>query len=107
MRKYDVVIAGAGSIGVPLAYYLAKKGVKTACVDREASWGRGQNRAAIGGVRATHSEAGKIRISNESIAILSRFHEEHGIDIEWRQGGYLFLAYDETRSEERRVGKEC
>ena len=97
MKTYDVIIIGAGSIGLPLAYYLSSKKINTACIDSEASWGRGQNRAAIGGVRATHSDPGKIRICNESIAILSRFKEEHNIDIEWHSGGYLFLAYDETR----------
>jgi sarcosine oxidase, subunit beta len=97
MSAYDVVIAGAGSVGVPLSYYCAVKGLKVLVVDREPSWGRGQNRAAIGGLRATFSDPAKIRICTESIAIVSRFKEEHGIDIEWRRGGYLFLAYDEER----------
>ncbi len=97
MRSYDVVIAGAGSIGVPLSYYCAKRGLKVAVVDREPSWGRGQNRAAIGGIRATHSDPAKIRICQESLAIAASFEEEHGIDIEWRQGGYLFVAYDAER----------
>jgi sarcosine oxidase subunit beta len=64
-------------------------------VDKEASWGRGQNRAAIGGIRATFSDPAKIRICAESLAIASHFEEDHGIDIEWRRGGYLFVAYDE------------
>lgn len=94
---YDVVIAGAGSVGVPLSYYCAKKGLKVLVVDKEASWGRGQNRAAIGGLRATFSDPAKIRICTESLAIVSRFKEDHGIDIEWRQGGYLFVAYDAAK----------
>jgi sarcosine oxidase subunit beta len=97
MSAYDVVIAGAGSVGVPLSYYCAKKGLKVLVLDREASWGRGQNRAAIGGIRATFSDGAKIRICTESLGIASRFEEEHGIDIDWRQGGYLFVAYDEER----------
>jgi len=97
MSGHDIVIAGAGSIGVPLAYYCAKRGLSTLVIDREPSWGRGQNRAAIGGVRATHSDAAKIRICQESISILSGFEKEFGIDIEWRSGGYLFVAYDEQR----------
>ena len=97
MKAYDLVIAGAGSVGLPLSYYCAKKGLKVLVVDREASWGRGQNRAAIGGIRATFSDPAKIGICAESLAIASSFEEEHGIDIGWRRGGYLFVAYDEER----------
>jgi sarcosine oxidase, subunit beta len=94
---YDIAIIGSGSVGLPLSYYCAKRGLKVLVVDREASWGRGQNRAAIGGIRATFSDPAKIRICAESLAIASSFEEEHGMDIEWRQGGYLFVAYDEER----------
>jgi sarcosine oxidase, subunit beta len=94
---YDVAIAGAGSVGLPLAYYCAREGLKVLVVDQEPSWGRGQNRAAIGGIRATFSDPAKIRICTESLAIISGFEAEHGLDVEWRQGGYLFVAYDEER----------
>jgi sarcosine oxidase, subunit beta len=97
MSGYDLVIAGAGSVGLPLSYYCAKKGLKVLVLDKEPSWGRGQNRAAIGGIRATFSDPAKIRICAESLAIASRFEEEFGIGIEWRRGGYLFVAYDEER----------
>lgn len=97
MSAPDVLIVGAGSVGLPLAYYCAKRGLKVLVLDGESSWGRGQNRAAIGGIRATFSDRAKIRICSESLAIASRFKEEHGINIEWRQGGYLFVAYDDER----------
>ena len=97
MKHYDVVVIGAGSVGLPLSYYCAKKGLSVCVLDREASWGRGQNRAAIGGLRATHSDPAKIHIAQESIGIVSRLGEETGIDVEWRAGGYLFVAYDAER----------
>ncbi|HDT11447.1 MAG TPA: FAD-binding oxidoreductase, partial [bacterium] len=56
MKNYDFLIIGAGSIGTPLAYYLARKGKKVCVLEKHASAGRGQNKAAIGGVRATHSD---------------------------------------------------
>lgn len=97
MKTYDVVIAGAGSVGLPLSWQLAKRGLKVAIIDQEASWGRGQNRAAIGGLRATHSDPAKIKICLESIRIVSAMAEERGLDVEWHRGGYLYVAYDEER----------
>lgn len=97
MKTSDVLIIGAGSIGVPLAMYCAERGLSTVVVEKNASWGRGQNRAAIGGIRATHSDPAKIRICQESIRIMSGFEEERGINVEWKSGGYLFVAYDEAR----------
>ena len=61
MINCDVLILGAGSVGVPLAKSCAERGLKTIVIDKEASWGRGQNRAAIGGIRATHSDPAKIK----------------------------------------------
>lgn len=97
MKSVDVLIAGGGSVGLPLAYYCAKKGLKVLVLEKEPSWGRGQNRAAIGGVRATHSDPAKIRVCRESIKIFSSMEEEHGLDVDWRAGGYLFVAYDEEK----------
>ena len=97
MRTFDVVIIGAGSVGLPLSWKLAESGLRVAVIDHEASWGRGQNRAAIGGIRATHSEPAKIRICLDSIKIISSLEEEYGLDVEWNAGGYLYLAYDEER----------
>lgn len=92
---FDVIIAGAGSIGVPTAYYLAKSGYKVLVLDPLASTGQGSNKHAIGGVRATHTNLAKINISKKSIEILSNWQAEHGENIEWRSGGYSFVAYDE------------
>lgn len=103
MKLYDILIIGAGSVGLPLAYYLSKKKLSVAVLEKEASVGRGQNRAAIGGVRATHSDPAKIAICQESIRLLSGMHEKHGFDINWKRGGYCYPAY---RSEEERTFRE-
>jgi sarcosine oxidase subunit beta len=97
MSAFDVVVVGAGSVGLPLSYYCARRGLKALVLDAEPSWGRGQNRAAIGGIRATFSDPAKIRIGSASLEIVSSLEEETGYDIEWRKGGYLFVAYDEER----------
>jgi len=95
---YDVIIVGAGSVGVPAAWALARSGVKVLVVDRLASPGQGSNKAAIGGIRATHSEPAKIRICLRSLEIASTWHETYGDDIEWQMGGYSFVAYGERET---------
>ncbi|HYN44113.1 MAG TPA: FAD-binding oxidoreductase [Thermoanaerobaculia bacterium] len=90
---YDAVVVGAGSVGMPTAMYLAEKGLKVLCVDQFASAGQGSNKAAIGGLRATHSSPAKIRLCLDSLKTFSTWKETHGFDIEWRQGGYMFVAY--------------
>jgi sarcosine oxidase subunit beta len=94
-RAYDVILIGAGSVGTPAAYFLAKAGLKTLVVDGNASVGQGANKVAIGGIRATHSDVAKIRLGLESIRIFSEWEQTHGDNIEWHQGGYSFVAYRE------------
>ncbi|MFA5405535.1 MAG: FAD-binding oxidoreductase [Ignavibacteria bacterium] len=96
MKTFDIIIIGAGSIGVPLSFYLAKKGLKVAVIEKFPSEGRGQNRAAIGGIRATHSDPSKIKICQVSIDILKNFKDEYGKEIDWVQGGYLYPVYNDT-----------
>ncbi|MFO7735219.1 MAG: FAD-binding oxidoreductase [bacterium] len=97
MKSYDFIITGAGSIGLPLSFYLASKGAKVAVIESHASPGQGQNKSAIGGIRATHSDPAKIRISQYSIEIVSKMKELYGMDVAWKQGGYLFPVYDLER----------
>jgi len=94
MKTFDVLIIGAGSVGTPLAWKLAKRGVKVGVVDKLPSVGQGQNKAAIGGIRATHSDPAKIQICQKSLDIVRRMEPEFGFDVDWVQGGYMFPVYD-------------
>lgn len=93
--SYDVIVIGAGSVGTPLAMSLALRGLRTLVLDREPSPGQGQNKCAIGGVRATHSDGSKIKACLRSIETFSTWKEKHGEDIGWIKGGYLFPVYSE------------
>jgi len=92
-NEYDVIIIGAGSLGTPAAFYLARAGLKVLVLETVASVGQGSNKRAIGGIRATHSDPAKIRLCLRSIEIFSTFKETFGKDIEWDQCGYSFVAY--------------
>ncbi len=102
MNNFDVIVIGAGSIGVPTALALGKLGFKTLVIDRRPSPGQGENKHAIGGIRATHTDPAKITTCLRSLEIFSTWQQLHGDDIEWLKGGYAFPVY---RSEEEKLLK--
>jgi sarcosine oxidase, subunit beta len=97
MKHFDTIIIGAGSIGLPLSYYLSIKGQDVAVIEKNHSYGRGENRAAIGGIRATHSDPAKIKICQLSIELIKDMEEGHGLDVDWTDGGYLYPIYEEAK----------
>ena len=98
-KNYDVIVIGAGSVGVPTTYFLSKKGYKVLCIEKNASSGQGENKAAIGGVRATHSDPAKIKICQQSLEIFSTWKEKHDFDIGWKKGGYCFPVYEKREED--------
>jgi sarcosine oxidase subunit beta len=97
--KYDVIIIGAGSVGAPAAYFLSKAGEKVLVIDELSSSGQGQNKSAIGGVRATHSDPAKIQICLQSLDIFSKWMDETGTNIGWKDGGYCFPVFRKKEEE--------
>jgi len=96
--SHDLIIIGAGSVGVPAAVTFAGQGLKVLVLESLPSPGQGENKKAIGGIRATHSERSKISVCQRSIEIFSTWQETTGDDIHWRTNGYSFPAW--TRSTE-------
>ncbi|HJO93386.1 MAG TPA: FAD-binding oxidoreductase [Victivallales bacterium] len=101
-KNYDVIVIGAGSVGQPTTFFLAEKGLKVLCIDQYASSGQGQNKASIGGIRATHSDPAKIMIGKLSREIFSNWKEKHNENIGWKKGGYCFPVF---REEEEKLLK--
>jgi len=102
IKQYDVIVIGAGSVGNPTAYFLSEAGLKVLVIDELASSGQGQNKAAIGGVRATHSDPAKIQICLQSLEIFSGWMKKTGTHIGWKKGGYCFPVY---RKKEEKILK--
>ncbi len=94
-RIYDVIVIGAGSLGVPTALALAAEKLQVLVIDALPSAGQGNNKKAIGGLRATHSDKGKIRTCLRSLEIFANWQEMHGDDIQWMSNGYSYPAYTE------------
>ena len=94
-KTFDVIIIGAGSVGTPTAYFMAKAGLDVLVIESLRSVGQASNKHAIGGIRATHSDPAKIHLGNHSLEVFSTWQDQHGDDIEWYQGGYSYVAYTE------------
>ncbi len=101
-KSFDVIVIGAGSAGTPTAMSLAEAGLRTLVIEELPSPGQGSNKRAIGGLRATHSDPAKIRVSLRSLEIFSTWEERFGDAIEWRRGGYSFVAYREEEEKSLR-----
>lgn len=98
-ETFDAIVMGAGSVGGPTAYFLAEAGLKVVVLEKRASVGQGDHKAAIGGVRATHSDPAKIQTCQESLRVFSTWEEEHGFDVGWKKGGYCFPIYREEEEQ--------
>ena len=96
-KKADVVIAGGGIIGVSIAYYLAKKGVKDVLLLERNFMGEGATGKCAGGIRTQFSTEINVKCSILSRRVFENFKEEFGIDPEFHRTGYLFLTADESR----------
>src|ERR1035437_7306055 len=91
-RSADVVIVGGGGMGASVAYHLARRGVTdVVLLEREKLLASGSTGRNAGGVRHQFSNAANIRLSIESIAVLERFKDEIGYEIDFHQDGDLFL----------------
>ena len=104
--KTDVVIAGAGVIGLSIAHELLCRGTRVTLVDPRQP-GMGASWASAGvlapqGARPFHRPYLDLCLSSRDLFadLSARLLEETGIDIEYRTEGGLQVAFDDAESEE-------
>jgi glycine/D-amino acid oxidase-like deaminating enzyme len=89
----DVVIVGAGIMGCAAAYFLARRGVRAVVLDK-GRIGAQQSTRAWGFVRVQARDPAEVPMMLESLRLWRRLEAELNADLEWREGGCLFLARD-------------
>lgn len=93
MRDHaDVVVVGAGIMGLSVAYHLARLGVTNVTVVDKGYLCGGASGRNGGGVRAQWSSEANVRLMLESVRMCREFARTMKINVWFRQGGYLFLA---------------
>ena len=105
-KRSDVIIIGGGIIGVSIAYYLAKRGVKNVLLLEQDMMGEGSTGKCAGGIRTQFSTEINIQFSLISRRVFETFQEEFGINPEFHWTGYLFLTGDELRWRELQLNAQ-
>lgn len=94
-ERAEVVIIGGGVSGCGTAYNLAKKGVTDVMVVEKNFPCNGATGRCGGGIRQQFTTEANIKLAMESVSIFEQLSEELGIDIEYDQGGYLIITYED------------
>ncbi|HTL32465.1 MAG TPA: FAD-binding oxidoreductase [Kofleriaceae bacterium] len=102
----EIAIIGGGVIGLAIAYYLARRGLEDVVVLERGYLAEGASGRNGGGVRQQWSTEINIRLMQESVELCRRFAVDLGVNVWFRQGGYLFLARTakEVARLERNIG---
>ena len=91
-EKAEIAIVGGGVIGLSIAYHLARRGLTDVVVLERGYLAEGASGRNGGGVRQQWSTEINIRLMQESVELCRRFAVDVGVNVWFRQGGYLFLA---------------
>src|SRR2546425_13352799 len=92
--RADVVVIGGGIIGVFSAYYLARRGLLVALIEK-GRIGAEQSSRNWGWCRQQNRDARELPMASKSLDLWARFAAESGEDTGFRQCGLLYLSNDE------------
>jgi sarcosine oxidase, subunit beta len=90
--RAEIAIVGGGVMGLSIAYHLARRGLTDVVVIERGYLAEGASGRNGGGVRQQWSTELNIRLMQESVELCRRFAVDLGVNVWFRQGGYLFLA---------------
>ena len=94
----DVVVIGAGIIGVFTAYYLARRGLSVALVEKGVVGGE-QSSRNWGWCRQQNRDARELPMATRSLDLWERFAADEGEHTGFRRCGLLYLSNDEAELE--------
>ena len=103
----QIVISGGGVRGASTAYHLAEAGATDVLLlERTEHLEDSATSRCAGGVRHQFASEVNIQLSKSSLAMLTRFQDEIGVDPLYRQCGYIFVLTEPTDVEVFKVNVE-
>lgn len=97
-KTYDVIVIGGGIAGTSAGYYLARARLRVLLLEK-SFLASGSTGRCIGGIRQQFTTSTTIQTMRESVRLFSTMQDELGMDVEWKNSGYLFLAHSEEQAE--------
>lgn len=91
----DIVIIGAGIVGVSAAFFLAERGLKVALVEK-GRVGAEQSSRNWGWCRQQNRDARELPMSTKSLALWEHLTRATGQDLGFRRCGLLYLSNDQA-----------
>ncbi|WP_455274150.1 NAD(P)/FAD-dependent oxidoreductase [Rhizobium herbae] len=94
----DAVVIGGGIVGAFTAYYLARRGLKVALLEK-GRVGAEQSSRNWGWCRQQNRDARELPIATKSLDLWEQFAADSGEDTGFRRCGLLYLSNDEAELE--------
>ena len=99
-ERKGAVIIGGGVNGLGTAYHLGKKGYTDVMVLEKSYINSGASGRNGGGIRQQWTSRENIRLAIESRKMFEDLQDELETDIQFKQGGYLVLAFTDEEIQE-------
>ena len=97
-EQADVVVIGAGIVGVSAAWFLAQRGLKVALIEK-GRVGAEQSSRNWGWCRQQNRDARELPMATKSLSLWEQMSADMGLDLGFRRCGLLYLSNSEAELE--------
>ncbi len=105
MEKYDVIVLGAGIVGLSSAYYLKRQSrdLNILVIDKYSTYAQGNTSKAAAGFRDLFSSEPNFKLAKSSIFFYDHVQNELKFNLDMKYVGYMYLLDDETRTKYEKI----
>ena len=98
MTDYDVLVVGAGILGLSAAYHikLADPALKVLVVDKNVAAGLGSTVNSAAAFRCFFSSSANFALADSSVEFYKHLQENEGVDLKMRWCGYLWCFTEDA-----------
>ncbi|MGC8663418.1 MAG: NAD(P)/FAD-dependent oxidoreductase [Thermoplasmata archaeon] len=108
MEKYDLIVVGAGIVGLTSAYYLKRenKDLNILVVDKYSTYAQGNTSKAAAGFRDLFSSEPNYKLAKSSISFYDHVQRNLNFNLDMKYVGYMYLLDEDTKNKYNSVIEE-